>query len=86
MANAFPADAVFNRLSQLPPPSSVADVAALAAVGVASAAYFLRGIAWDRPDPYRHIWFERPTLKDGASGGGAKATRNIAQKLEESVS
>ncbi|CAM1501965.1 Fc.00g039490.m01.CDS01 [Cosmosporella sp. VM-42] len=84
MANTFPADAVLNKLTQLPLPSSVADLAAIAAVGVASAAYLLRGIAWDRPDPYHHIWFERPTLKDGATAGGAKATRNIAQKLEES--
>lgn len=85
MAATFPADAI-SRLAQLPPPQGAADYAALAAVGVASAAYLLRGIAWDRPDPYHHIWFERPSLRDGAVGGGAKATRNIAQKLEESVS
>ncbi|KAJ4263899.1 hypothetical protein NW762_005936 [Fusarium torreyae] len=81
MSNAFAADAVA-RLSQLGPPQTIADIAALSAVGVASAAYLLRGIAWDRPDPYHHIWFERMGSKDGASSG-PKATRDIAKKLEE---
>ncbi|KAH7157789.1 hypothetical protein B0J13DRAFT_467964 [Dactylonectria estremocensis] len=82
MANVFTADAV-SRLSQLAPPQTAADVVALAAVGVASAAYMLNGVAWNRPDPYDHIWYQRMEPRGGA-GGGAKATRNIAQKLEES--
>ncbi|KAK7407888.1 hypothetical protein QQX98_009947 [Neonectria punicea] len=81
MANVFTADAVF-KLSQLGPPQTAADVVALAAVGVASAAYMLNGIAWNRPDPYEHIFYQRMEARGGA-GAGAKATRNIAQKLEE---
>ncbi|KAI5458944.1 hypothetical protein BGZ63DRAFT_361908 [Mariannaea sp. PMI_226] len=72
-----------SKLSQLGPPQSAADVVALAAVGVASAAYMLNGIAWNRPDPYDYIWYQRMQTTGGAAGG-TKATRNIAQKLEES--
>ena len=84
MTNVFTADAL-TRLSQLGPPQTIADVAALSALGVASAAYLLRGIAWDRPDPYHHLWFERMGSKNGAASG-PKATRDIAKKLEETVS
>ncbi|KAH7175855.1 hypothetical protein EDB81DRAFT_26705 [Dactylonectria macrodidyma] len=82
MANVFSADAV-SKLSQLAGPQTAADIVALAAVGVASAAYMLNGVAWNRPDPYHHIWYQRMEPRGGADGG-AKATRNIAQKLEES--
>lgn len=85
MASTFP-PATLAKLSQLGPPQSAADIAAIAAVGVASAAYLLKGIVWDRPDPYYHVWFERPQLRDGVAADGPKATRNIAQKMEEAVS
>jgi NADPH-ferrihemoprotein reductase len=81
MTNVFATDTI---LSQLGPPQSIADIAALSALGVASAAYLLRGIAWDKPDPYHHVWFERMGSKDGASSG-PKATRDIAKKLQETV-
>jgi NADPH-ferrihemoprotein reductase len=84
MSNAFATEA-FNRLSQLGPPQTIADMAALGTVGIASAAYLLRGIVWDKPDPHHHIWFERMGSKDGASSG-PKATRDIAKKMEEAVS
>jgi NADPH-ferrihemoprotein reductase len=38
----------------------------------------------DKPDPYHHIWFEKPQQAD-ANGKGTE-TRNIGLKLEESVS
>lgn len=65
-------------------PQTYADAAALAVVAVGSAAFTLRKYTWDRPDPYNYIWYERPQSGDGASA--AKATRNIAQRLEELVS
>ncbi|KAM0275288.1 hypothetical protein ACHAPA_000145 [Fusarium lateritium] len=77
MANVFATDAVA-RLA----PQTISDLAALSAVGVASAAYLLRGIVWDKPDPYHHVWFERMGAEGGASG--PKATRDIAKKLDES--
>ncbi|QPC69651.1 hypothetical protein HYE68_000403 [Fusarium pseudograminearum] len=80
MTNVFAADTL---LSQLGPPQSIADIAALSALGVASAAYLLRGIAWDKPDPYHHVWFERMGSKSGASSSRSKATRDIAKRLEE---
>lgn len=84
MADIFTTDTL-SKLVQLGPPQTAADVVALAAVGVASAAYMLNGVAWNKPDPYDHIWYQRMEARGGA-GAGAKATRNIAQKLEESVS
>lgn len=82
MTNVFAADTL---LSQLGPPQSIADIAALSALGVASAAYLLRGITWDKPDPYHHVWFERMGSKGGSSSSHPKATRDIAKKLEETV-
>ncbi|KAK1496393.1 NADP/FAD dependent oxidoreductase [Colletotrichum cuscutae] len=68
-------------LSQLAP-GTVADTAALAAAGLLSAAYVLRGYAWDRPDPYNYIWYEKP--QQGADGNAAnKKSKNIAERLEE---
>ncbi|KZL71813.1 nadp fad dependent oxidoreductase [Colletotrichum incanum] len=68
-------------ISQLTP-STVADTAALAAAGLLSAAYVLRGYAWDKPDPYDYIWYEKP--QQGAGGNAAnKRSRNVAERLEE---
>ena len=61
------------------------DVAVLGLALVASAGYLLKGIVWDRPDPYHYTWFERPQEKDSAARNLQKETRNIAQKLEETV-
>ncbi|GJD03698.1 NADPH--cytochrome P450 reductase [Colletotrichum higginsianum] len=65
-------------------PESLADTAALAATGLLSAAYVMRGYAWDRPDPYEYIWYEKPQ-QDAAGGSSAasKKSRNIAERLEE---
>ncbi|WYZ46569.1 hypothetical protein EsH8_IX_000794 [Colletotrichum jinshuiense] len=68
-------------LAQLAP-GTVADTAALAAAGLLSAAYVLRGYTWDKPDPYNYIFYERP--QQGAGGNAAhKRSKNIAERLEE---
>ncbi|KAK5110314.1 hypothetical protein LTR85_001295 [Meristemomyces frigidus] len=64
-------------------PKTYADIAALALFALGSAGFLLRGKAWDRPDPYHSLWFERPQEKDAASRSGVKETRDIAQKLEQ---
>ncbi|TKW49691.1 NADPH--cytochrome P450 reductase [Colletotrichum tanaceti] len=66
-------------------PESLVDTAALAAAGLLSAAYVLRGYVWDRPDPYDYIWYEKPQEDGAGAGGGAanKKSRNIAERLEE---
>ncbi|OCK75376.1 riboflavin synthase domain-like protein [Lepidopterella palustris CBS 459.81] len=69
---------------QLAKPSSYTDVAALGLIALGSAGYLLRGVAWDKPDPYHHLWYERPQEKDIIARNAKKETRNIAQKLEES--
>jgi NADPH-ferrihemoprotein reductase len=72
-------------ISKLLRPTSVADIVALILFASATAAYLLRGIAWDRPDPYQHVYFERPQQQSGPGSNQLQATRNIAEKLEESV-
>ena len=62
------------------------DVAALGLVIIASAVYLLRGILWDKPDPFHYTWFERPQETDSEKKNLEKETRNIAQKLDETVS
>ncbi|TVY86603.1 NADPH--cytochrome P450 reductase, partial [Lachnellula willkommii] len=56
------------------------DVAFLALI-IFSGIIYTRFIQ-DKPDPYHHVWFEKPQATD-ASGKGAE-TRDIGQKLEES--
>jgi NADPH-ferrihemoprotein reductase len=65
-------------------PGSWTDVAALGLFALAGVGYSLRGIAWDRPDPYRHIYYERPQQRKGAARTASPNTRNVAQKLEDS--
>ncbi|GAP91379.2 putative NADPH-ferrihemoprotein reductase [Rosellinia necatrix] len=64
-------------------PQSALDIASLAALGVVSATYLLKGTPWNRPDPYHNVWYERPQFKDGFQSNRPKATRNIAEKLEQ---
>ncbi|KAI0127271.1 hypothetical protein BJ170DRAFT_732954 [Xylariales sp. AK1849] len=62
-------------------PKSATDIAAILALVAGSIGLAYK--PWDRPDPYHQLWFEKPQLKDGAQKERVKATRNIAQKLEE---
>ncbi|GAW21371.1 hypothetical protein ANO14919_108900 [Xylariales sp. No.14919] len=64
-------------------PQTTLDLASLAAIGVASATYLVKGTPWNRPDPYYNQWFERPQFKDGFQSNRPAATRNIAEKLEQ---
>ncbi|OCL13709.1 hypothetical protein AOQ84DRAFT_394900 [Glonium stellatum] len=64
-------------------PTSTADVLALSLVATCSTYYLLKGIVWDKPDPYRYQLFERPQLRDDAARDLKRETRNIAKKLEE---
>ena len=66
-------------------PSSVGDFITLILLTFLGAAYLLRGIVWDKPDPYYYKYFERPQQLEGGSSQ-QQATRNIAQKLDESKS
>ncbi|KAK5055261.1 hypothetical protein LTR84_013011 [Exophiala bonariae] len=65
-------------------PQSAADIAALLVIAAFSAIYLLRGTVWDRPDSHHYILFERPQQNDDHKHPRLEATRNIAQKLEES--
>ncbi|KAF7594311.1 hypothetical protein BBP40_009711 [Aspergillus hancockii] len=76
---------VLRELSKTLTPTGIADYSALTIFSIAAATYLSRGYLWDRPDPYQHLVFERPQLKNGgAISSAAKETRNIAKKLEES--
>ncbi|KAF2972657.1 hypothetical protein GQX73_g875 [Xylaria multiplex] len=64
-------------------PQSALDLVSLAALGVVSATYLVKGIPWNRPDPYYKRWFERPQFKDGFQSNRPTVTRNIAEKLKQ---
>ncbi|KAI0967918.1 hypothetical protein F4678DRAFT_482654 [Xylaria arbuscula] len=64
-------------------PQSAVDIASLAALGVASATYLIKGAPWNQLDPYHNIWYEKPQFKDGFQRNRPTATRNIAEKLEQ---
>ncbi len=66
--------------------AAVDDVAVLGIFALFSAGYLTRGRLWDKPDPYHHLWFERPQDSQLGARNLKKETRNIAQKLEEAVS
>ena len=78
-------DLLVRKILEIPPPKSPSDLASVAFVGATLLTYLSRGLLWDKPDPYRHVWFERPQFKDGAIIPQSQATRNIAKKLEETV-
>ncbi|THY63422.1 hypothetical protein D6C99_00559 [Aureobasidium pullulans] len=86
MATAFSSNPAFNNVfSHLSKNAGFEDIAAMALVGAASAAYMFKGTLWDKPDPYLYKWFERPQKLMGGRAG-AQQTRNVAEKLEETVS
>jgi NADPH-ferrihemoprotein reductase len=66
-------------------PSCYADYAAITAFSFALGTYLLKGKAWDRPDSYHHVWFEKPQIADAAVSDRTKETRDISHKLEETV-
>lgn len=69
-------------------PAVLTDYIALLLFAVLSVVYFTRGLLWDRPDPYYHVYFERPQSNgkgtNSQTQAQAKAQRNIAKKLTES--
>ncbi|KAI5248323.1 cytochrome P450 reductase 1 [Aureobasidium subglaciale] len=83
MTTAFASTPVLNNVfTHLSKNAGFEDIAAMALVGAASAAYMFKGTLWDKPDPYHYKWFERPQELMGARAG-AQQTRNIAEKIEE---
>jgi len=77
-----PLDQVFSMLSK---PSGFADYAAITTFSLVWGTYFLKGKAWDRPDTTHHLWFEKPQIADAAATDRVKETRDISQKLQETV-
>jgi len=59
------------------------DIAFLGVVLLLSICYSLKGIAWARPDPHHHLWFEKP--QSDIVSSKSKETRDIGLKLEQSV-
>lgn len=85
MTTAFTTTPTFNHVfTHLSKNAGYEDIAAMALVGAASVAYMFKGTLWDKPDPYHYKWFERPQELMGGRAG-AQQTRNIAEKIEETV-
>jgi hypothetical protein len=84
MTFALPSDAAhLAEILNAASPRSIGDVAALLALAASSAVVLYK--PWNRPDPYRNVWFEKPQLRNGMVSRGRTKTRNIAAFLEESV-
>lgn len=60
------------------------DCIGLLVILVVTIAYLSHGYLWDKPDPYHHLWFEKPQARSVVNNLPAQ-TRNIATKLEERV-
>ncbi|KAL3421591.1 NADPH-cytochrome P450 reductase 2 [Phlyctema vagabunda] len=58
------------------------DIIAIVFILLAGTIYTLRGILWDKPDPYHHVWFEKPQDIDG-EGKNKADTRDIEAKLAD---
>ena len=71
----------FNLLQDIP----ADEVAFLGAAAAVLAGYLVKGTLWNKPDPYRRTWFERPQEQHSARNLN-RETRDIAQKLKEAVS
>ncbi|EFX05108.1 NADPH cytochrome p450 reductase [Grosmannia clavigera kw1407] len=61
-------------------PQTVWDVVAIIMASIAS--LFLLYKPWERPDPYNHVWFEKPQSKNAEKSDGLQ-TRDIALRLEQ---
>lgn len=61
------------------------DILGLLATLALAIVYFSRGYLWDKKDPLHHLWFEKPQ-EDLLDSGPQSKNRNIATKLEDSVS
>lgn len=76
----------FTEIAKLSQSASYDDILVLIIIVLGSIGYLLRGIVWDKQDPYHHVWFERPQESEAGARQKKKRTRNIAEKLEEAVS
>lgn len=77
---------IFDQVITISKPKSFADLVILIVTIIALFGYLARDKTWDKPDPYHHLWFERPQLKNGSKRSASKQTRNIAQRMEDLVS
>jgi NADPH-ferrihemoprotein reductase len=64
-------------------PVSVLDGLAIFIFLAACLGYLGRGLVWDKPDPYYHVYFEKPQVTIGSTNNTSNTTRDIAQRLEE---
>lgn len=72
-------------ITKLSQRTSYDDILVLVLTVLGLIGYLLRGIVWDKQDPYHHVWFERPQESEAGARQREKKTRNIAEKLQEAV-
>ena len=76
------AETIRKTISQLPQYGSFDDFAAMAVVTTLTLLWLLRGVVWDRPDPYLYKMYERPQEKTGTVKKDVE-TRDIRVKLDK---
>lgn len=64
-------------------PSTTADVVVIFLLVASSLGYLSHGRFWDKPDPYHHIYFDRPQLTTYDTEDRESSTRDIARKLSK---
>lgn len=69
-------------LSQLPQYGRLDDFAAMAVITTLTVLFLLRGVVWDKPDPFLYKMYERPQEKMGSVKKDAE-TRDVREKMEK---
>ena len=75
-------EAIRQAISQLPQYGRLDDFAAMAVITTLTVIFLLRGVAWDKPDPFLYKMFERPQESMGSKKKDAE-TRDIREKLDK---
>ncbi|RFU28425.1 hypothetical protein B7463_g7907, partial [Scytalidium lignicola] len=57
------------------------DVIVLLLIAFCSAGYFSKGGVWNKPNPYNHLWYERP--QGIVTTASRTSTRNISTKMSD---
>lgn len=77
-----PAAPLYERLAFfIPLPTSTLDTVVLILILFITIGWHTRQWTWDKPNPYNHLWYERPQQQDAGARAREQKSRNIADAL-----